>query len=105
VRVLGSGTGTQAEPEPVTRRVIDDPCHAEGCGHPRKNHHVGRGRPCAVDGCGCQAFEEPELRLCLNCRTKYEADPDLHAGGRCPTCGGQNHEPAVASVYENEGGA
>lgn len=53
-------------------------------------------------GTGAQA-EEPELRLCLGCRTKYEADSDLHAGGYCPNCGSANYEPAVASVYEGAG--
>ncbi|KKN88151.1 hypothetical protein LCGC14_0252230 [marine sediment metagenome] len=53
-------------------------------------------------GTGAQA-EEPELRLCLHCRTKYEADPALHAGGYCPSCGSANYELAVASVYEGAG--
>jgi hypothetical protein len=44
-------------------------------------------------------FPPGELRLCLGCRTKYEADPDLHAGGWCPTCGSQTYEPAVKSDY------
>lgn len=44
-------------------------------------------------------FPPGELRLCLGCRTKYEADPDLHAGGWCPTCGSQQYEPAVKSDY------
>jgi hypothetical protein len=43
--------------------------------------------------------EPGDLRLCLGCRTKYEADPDLHAGGWCPTCGSRTYEPAVKSDY------
>ena len=45
-------------------------------------------------------FPPGELRLCLGCRTKYEADPDLHAGGWCPTCGSQTWELAVKSNYQ-----
>ena len=42
---------------------------------------------------------EPELRLCLGCRTKYQPIPELHKGGYCPTCGSTRHEPAVPSDY------
>ena len=44
-------------------------------------------------------FPPGELRRCIGCGTKYEADPDLHAGGWCPHCGSQRHEPAIKSDY------
>lgn len=44
--------------------------------------------------------EPAELRLCLGCRTKYEADPDLSGGeGWCPTCGSRTYEIAIPSDY------
>lgn len=43
--------------------------------------------------------DDPELRLCLGCRTKYEPMPELHNGGWCPTCGSQKYEPAEKSTY------
>ncbi len=44
-------------------------------------------------------FPPGDLRLCLGCRTKYEADPDLPDGGWCPTCGSHTYEAAIPSDY------